>query len=66
MKTLADHLDRAGITQARLAERLNVSQPTVSDWVRGVKKPRPSKVPELARVLGIPVSRLFVDLYSTD
>jgi len=35
MRALARHIERAGITQAEAARRLGVSQPRVSDLVRG-------------------------------
>ena len=64
MTPIARHIERAGITQTLIAETLGVSHPTVSDWVRGVKRPRPERVPALAKILGIPESQLYSELYS--
>lgn len=64
MTALAKHIERAGITQTLIAETLGVSHPTVSDWVRGVKRPKPERVFALAKLLGIPESQLYSDLYS--
>lgn len=43
----------AGITQKQLAEKLNVSDKTVSHWERGESAPDISLVPVLADVFGI-------------
>lgn len=63
MNTLLDHFSKLGMTQAELAERLGVRPPTVSDWLRGVKRPKPCRVPDLARELRVSPERLFTLLY---
>lgn len=50
---------KRGITQAQLADALNVCQSTVAMWENGENKPRTDKLPELAKILGCEVSDLF-------
>lgn len=42
-----------GWSQADLARRMNVAQPTVSGWEAGRKAPRTNVMGRLARVLGV-------------
>jgi transcriptional regulator with XRE-family HTH domain len=49
-------LDREGKNQEWLAERLEVSQTTVSAWVRGQSEPRIAFAMKLERLTGIPVA----------
>jgi len=48
------------LTQARLAERLGISNKTVSKWERGLGAPDLSLLPELSRLLGVDLERLLV------
>lgn len=57
------HLNDAGISQSELARRLGISQPTVSDWISGKKRPSGDKVLALAKELGIPPERVLKHLY---
>ena len=52
----------AGLTQAQLAEKVGVSQATVSEWERGDYLPGAQKLPALADALGCTIS----DLYNTN
>jgi len=47
------------LTQARLAERLGVSNKTVSKWERGLGAPDLSLLPELSRQLEVDLERLL-------
>ncbi|MBQ9773800.1 MAG: helix-turn-helix domain-containing protein [Clostridia bacterium] len=49
-----------GLTQAALAERLFVSNKTVSKWERGLGYPEITLLPSLARVLGTTVDNLLM------
>jgi transcriptional regulator with XRE-family HTH domain len=50
---------RCGLTQAELAERLNVTQGLVSHWEQGITMPPTRQIPELAKVLKTTVAELF-------
>ena len=45
--------EAAGMTQADLAERLQVSVPTVSRWESGVIRPSVGNLIELAEIFGV-------------
>lgn len=64
MTPLAKYIERSGLTQSAVGDAVGVSYPTVSDWVRGVKRPRPERVAALAKVLAVPESELYSVLYS--
>lgn len=49
---------RAGLNQAKLAERLGVSQPAVANWESGVHDPRRVVLAKLADALGAPLDWL--------
>lgn len=49
----------AGITQKQLAERLNVSDKTVSHWERGESSPDISVVPVIADIFGVTCDELL-------
>lgn len=50
---LASLRKRKGLTQAGLAERLGVEQPTVQRWETGKREPSLTQLVELADVLGV-------------
>lgn len=50
----------AGITQAELAEKINVNQTAVSQWERGAALPACDKLPAIAEVLGCTIDDLFI------
>ncbi len=51
--------ERAGLTQAQLAEKVGASQSAVALWETGARMPRADKLPKLAEVLGCSVADLF-------
>ncbi len=44
------------MTQAKLAERLGVSQQAVSSWLHGRARPEPEKMAAIEKILGIPMA----------
>lgn len=55
------YLNRAGKTQADIADELGVSSATVSDWANGKKYPRVDKMQRIADYLGVLISDLRED-----
>lgn len=51
---LTELLKSTGLSQAALAERLEVGQTTVSNWIRGTSVPSRTKIRALSRTLGRP------------
>jgi Zn-dependent peptidase ImmA (M78 family)/DNA-binding XRE family transcriptional regulator len=51
---LVEARDARGVTQAALAESLQRSRFTISNWERGEQAPEPASLEQLANVLGIP------------
>ena len=49
---------KAGLTQAKLAEKLNVRQNMISDYERGKRRLSPSMAKRIARILDIKIARL--------
>lgn len=58
-ETIAAIRKRLGITQQELADRLDVEQPTVQRWEKGVREPNMTKLSELAKALGVEPGELF-------
>ncbi len=54
-----EHRKKQGMTQEELAERLHISNKTVSKWERGLGYPDITLVPSLADALQVPVAALF-------
>ena len=50
---------RSGMTQKELAEKLHVTQVTVSQWERGGSYPKARKLPEIARLFECTVDELL-------
>ena len=59
MTRIRDMRERAGLTQERLSELINVSRSAVAMWESGETSPRADKLPELARVLGCTIDELY-------
>lgn len=51
--------DAAGLTQAELAEKLDVSRPAIGTWESGKVRPRLNKLKELADLFGVTVAELM-------
>ena len=60
-KNLKYYMDREGINQKELADIVNVSAPTVNDWVKAKKYPRIDKIEILSNYFGILKSDLIED-----
>lgn len=52
------YMERRGMTQADLAQRLNIGQSTVAEWYHGRKYPRPGNLQQIADILGVYLSDL--------
>ena len=48
-----------GMTQKELAEKLNISDKTVSRWESGVQLPEAALLPDLAEVFGVSIDELY-------
>ncbi len=48
-----------GLTQKELAEKLEISDKTVSRWESGVQLPEASLIPQLAAVFGVTIDELY-------
>lgn len=59
MTAIKELREKAGLTQAQLAEKLGASQSAVALWETGARMPRSDKLPKLAEVLGCTVADLF-------
>ena len=55
--TLRDWLEQHELTQKEFAARLGLQQPSVARWLRRNSVPA-DRVPEVARITGLPYSRL--------
>lgn len=60
-KNLTHFLQINGMTQAELAERLNVSTATTSNWCNGVKLPRMDKIDRMCQIFACLRSDLMED-----
>lgn len=65
-KKLNYYMEKNGIKQIDIAQRLNVAKSTVSGWCTGVKIPRMDKIEMLAEYFGIMKSNLIEDKTSND
>lgn len=59
MDILARWLADTGISQTDFARELEVSQPTVSDWLRGEKLPSTDNLRRIAQRTGISADKLL-------
>ena len=53
------HRKAAGLSQARLGEKLGVTDKAVSKWENGAAKPTTDMLNRLSAVLGVPVADLL-------
>ena len=51
--------EKAGLTQGELAERLGVTQSTITYWETGKCYPRPDKLLKLEELLGVPAGDII-------
>lgn len=49
----------AGLTQEQLAAKLSIDKTAVSHWEHGVSFPKRSRLPDVAKQLGITVAQLL-------
>lgn len=63
MKKIREYRLRANLSQGQLAEKVNVKQPSVSQWERGTAYPAIDTAKKLCEVLQIPFNMIF-DQYS--
>lgn len=63
MKTLQELRVQMNLSQAELAEQLEVSQPTVAEWELGTTRPRPERWKELAKALCVKLETI-VELWT--
>lgn len=69
-KFIAENRKKVGLSQESLAEKLDVSNRSVSKWERGICLPETAKMPELCRLFDITINDLFsgeiVDMKNND
>ena len=58
MKVLTDYMKVAGMTQAELAKRAELSAATLNHILRGRREPRIAKIRKLSEVTGISIEKL--------
>ncbi len=56
---LVQAMEKAGINQVQLADRLDISKGTVNNWTRGNNSPDVDMVPKICDVLGISITSLY-------
>jgi transcriptional regulator with XRE-family HTH domain len=59
MELLAKYLKDTQTSQAVLAQILGVSQPTISDWIRGEKAPSAENLKLIAQKTGLSIDDLL-------
>ena len=59
MNRIKQAREAKGLSQKEVAITLGVSAPTVSEWESGKKRPRSSKLPALADLLGVSADYLL-------
>ena len=58
-KNLREYREKAGLTQAELAKKINIAQSMIAHIERGAKSPTLFLAEELANALGISLSELI-------
>lgn len=59
MERLREYMEERGLTQGELAKLLDVSQPTVSDWINGHMAPSASRLLKISKKTGLSVDELL-------
>jgi len=59
---LLSQMVKQDLNATGLALKIGVSQPTVSDWKRGVTEPKPENIQKLAQVLHLDVADVYIAL----
>jgi transcriptional regulator with XRE-family HTH domain len=59
MDALREYMQREGISQAELARRVGVQQPTVWEWLHGKSRPRAKHLVVLSEKTGLSVDDLL-------
>lgn len=54
---------RLNLTQDEAAAKIGIKQPSYSRYEDGTSWPRPSKLPEIEKITGIPREKLRPDIY---
>ena len=62
---IKDRRHKLGLTQKQLAEKLDVSDKSVSKWERGESMPDISLLPQIALVLDVSIDYLFIGVENT-
>lgn len=52
---------KAGLTQAQLAEKLNIPYQSISQWERGLRRPKLDTLYKISAALGTNVESLYTD-----
>ena len=60
-KNLQFQIERNGLQQKELAEKLGVAPSTVTWWIKGLRTPRMDKVDEMCKILNCTRSDLLTD-----
>ncbi len=60
LESIETNLETLGLTQTNVADTLGVSRQTVSQWLKGVKFPRPVKLLKLSKLLQLPFDDLII------
>lgn len=53
--------EKAGMTQAELAEKMDIRQSAVSNWESEISLPKAKDLPSLAKALGCTIDDLYAD-----
>ena len=62
MTALREIRQRLGLSQSELAKRLKVSQPTITLWENGERKPDIVMVKKIAHIFGVTVDELLAPI----
>lgn len=63
---LISAMEKAGINQVQLAEKLNISKGTVNNWIKGNNSPDVDMVPKICKALEISIISLYTPLDDFD